>query len=166
MVKSSLIDSNAEKPTRRNLNKDRERLSERKHSQMLCNSPNLAGIEPPEVGRNDQPRSKQAERNEYRKNWKRRLRREHPEQAEDTRLMNLYGVSFADKQAAYKEQNGICPLCSQPLPPIMSSNCCIDHKHGTRGKIRALLHRSCNVWLGYVEKHGMEVLNRASELLR
>jgi hypothetical protein len=140
---------------------------------MLCNSPNLAGNEPPEIGRNDQSRKKsgppkgvsKASWNNHKEGWKRKLRREHPERYADQRLNHLYGVSFADKQAQYEKQQGLCAICNRPLPDIHSPNCCVDHKHGTRGIIRALVHRRCNVWLGVIEELGQGLLDNARSLL-
>lgn len=52
--------------------------------------------------------------------------------------------------ALYKKQNGICSICMKSLGSN-SSSWCLDHNHLT-GNTRELLHRSCNVFLGKVER--------------
>lgn len=53
----------------------------------------------------------------------------------------------AEKQRLYDEQNGICPICNQPLDPEVNKNH-LDHDHaldGPRaGRVRGLLHNVCN----------------------
>lgn len=41
------------------------------------------------------------------------------------------------------EQNGLCPLCAQPIDLSIKGEGVIDHDHDT-GRIRGVLHRSCN----------------------
>lgn len=41
------------------------------------------------------------------------------------------------------EQNGLCPLCHQPIDMTIKGEGVIDHDHDT-GRIRGILHRSCN----------------------
>jgi hypothetical protein len=47
------------------------------------------------------------------------------------------------------KQNGICPICLKKLSLAAS---CFDHNHKT-GKCRSLVHRGCNVFIGFVENH-------------
>lgn len=44
------------------------------------------------------------------------------------------------REEQLKRQNGICPLCTTK---ILKSEATLDHDHET-GKIRQVLHRSCN----------------------
>jgi hypothetical protein len=52
------------------------------------------------------------------------------------------------KNKQYEAQNGICTLCGRPLPPV--AKCHWDHNHQTK-KYRDVLHRRCNIALGYIE---------------
>jgi hypothetical protein len=49
----------------------------------------------------------------------------------------------------YGQQRGICPICEKNLPEL--SKCAWDHDHKT-GVRRALIHRGCNVFLGFIER--------------
>jgi Recombination endonuclease VII len=51
----------------------------------------------------------------------------------------------------FKEQEGKCLVCNLPLPEE-SSKWVWDHSHET-GKGRGLLHRGCNVFIGFIERH-------------
>ena len=58
-----------------------------------------------------------------------------------------------EKERLYKVQNGICPLCGQPLDPEINKNH-LDHDHAldgaNAGKVRALLCLLCNPCEGNV----------------
>lgn len=49
----------------------------------------------------------------------------------------------------YEKQKGICSLCGKQLPPL--DKCAWDHDHQT-GEGRDLLHKGCNVFLGFIER--------------
>lgn len=53
-----------------------------------------------------------------------------------------------------KEQNGICPLCTGPINMTLTAghktDFALDHCHET-GRIRGVLHRSCNGALGKMD---------------
>lgn len=66
-------------------------------------------------------------------------------------LRYKYGITIEDKIRMYEEQQGLCGLCGKPLPAEINK-CCVDHNHSTDA-VRALLHRACNVALGYLEKY-------------
>jgi hypothetical protein len=63
------------------------------------------------------------------------------------------------RETLYKSQNGICPICGKQLPSL--DKCAWDHDHET-GEGRALLHRGCNVFLGFIERDS-EIVNRATQ---
>jgi len=64
-----------------------------------------------------------------------------------------YGITLAEREAIYAEQQGLCGLCGKPLPTeAMCNDCDLDHNHVT-GQHRALVHRKCNVILGIMEKN-------------
>lgn len=48
----------------------------------------------------------------------------------------------------YGAQKGICPICGKQLP---REKCAWDHDHST-GEGRDLLHKGCNVFLGFIER--------------
>lgn len=48
-----------------------------------------------------------------------------------------------------REQDGLCPLCRKPIDLAIKGEGVIDHDHDT-GRIRGLLHRSCNAAEGKI----------------
>lgn len=66
-------------------------------------------------------------------------------------LRRLYGITFEQKKAKYKEQKGLCALCGLPLPEKVT-RACTDHDHET-GQARGLLHQTCNFVVGIFEKY-------------
>lgn len=68
------------------------------------------------------------------------------------------------REKLFEVQKGVCPICNRNLPED-SAEQCVDHDHLT-GYCRALVHRSCNVWIGRVEndpelpKRTMDYLER------
>lgn len=54
------------------------------------------------------------------------------------------------REYLFNIQKGVCPICNKILP-VETFKQCIDHDHKT-GYSRALVHRSCNVWIGRVER--------------
>lgn len=60
---------------------------------------------------------------------------------------------LAHKEALYRRQGGICPLCNNPLGPIENvSQLHLDHSHelngDNAGRVRGLLHGNCNTLEG------------------
>lgn len=49
----------------------------------------------------------------------------------------------------HKEQEGICPLCAKSIDLTIKGEGVLDHDHDT-GRIRGLLHRSCNAAEGKI----------------
>ena len=62
----------------------------------------------------------------------------------------------------HSAQGGVCPVCLKPLPDSLSL-CAWDHDHET-GRGRAMLHRGCNVFVGFLENRP-EIVSRAMEYL-
>jgi Recombination endonuclease VII len=52
------------------------------------------------------------------------------------------------RKLLHEKQKGICPICLRPV----DVNDCLDHSHKT-GFVRALVHRGCNVFIGFIENH-------------
>jgi Recombination endonuclease VII len=79
-------------------------------------------------------------------------------------LKYKYGITLEEKRILFEKQNGICLICLLPLPNYLLDGCCVDHDHET-DIVRGLLHKHCNAFLGFVEKHGMNVLDRIKSYL-
>jgi len=76
-------------------------------------------------------------------------------------LQAKFGICEAQYDLILKSQNGVCAICD--LPPG-GENLCVDHDHKT-GKIRGLIHKTCNVALGMF-KDDPELLEKAATYLR
>lgn len=48
-----------------------------------------------------------------------------------------------------EEQHSICALCNEPIDP---AEAVVDHCH-TTGRLRSVLHRGCNAFLGTIENN-------------
>jgi hypothetical protein len=51
----------------------------------------------------------------------------------------------------WQKQGCLCPLCGKYIDIQKKGEACVDHCHVT-GRIRGVLHRSCNAGLGKVDK--------------
>lgn len=63
------------------------------------------------------------------------------------KITRSYQSTFRRK--LWKEQGGICPLCDKEIDLRIKGEGVIDHDHDT-GRVRGLLHRSCNAAEGKV----------------
>lgn len=72
-----------------------------------------------------------------------------------------YGINFWD---IWKDQDGNCPVCFDPLYTDILERNEIDHCHIT-GKVRGILHRKCNDGIGKLNDDPV-ILQRAIEYLR
>lgn len=64
-------------------------------------------------------------------------------------LLHRYGITLEDKRKAYEKQKGLCSVCGRPLlKDFIKAH--VDHNHDT-GVFRGLLHKRCNIAVGYVE---------------
>lgn len=78
---------------------------------------------------------------EYHKNYNQRVA---PMKKRDAQLRRDYGISLAEYQKLFKQQNGECAICSKKSDKTLH----VDHNHET-GQIRGLLCFRCNYGLGY-----------------
>ena len=95
-------------------------------------------------------------------------KQEHVVERTNKRKIYDKGLRLLKKAHGYdlflelQRQNNKCPICTEPFsvdnPPVW------DHDH-TNGKFRGLLHRTCNLLLGYA-KDSEETLLRSIEYLR
>lgn len=90
--------------------------------------------------------------------------RDHKEEFRNQKLLSLYGITWADKVQMYRDQNGLCKCCEQPLPPVTDRLTHTEHNHNT-GQVRGLVHSRCNRIIGILENTPCLVL-RAQEYLR
>jgi hypothetical protein len=77
------------------------------------------------------------------------------------RRFRLYGVSEQFCRDLYAKQQGICPICDQS---VSWEEAVIDHCHDT-GKVRGMLHSTCNTGLGHLHDD-IKLLQNAIEYLR
>ena len=63
-------------------------------------------------------------------------------------LKTKYGISVEEYDQMFKQQNGVCFICSSP-PTHRRLN--VDHNH-TTGQVRKLLCDKCNMALGLLEE--------------
>jgi hypothetical protein len=87
------------------------------------------------------------------------------------KLKSKYGLTVEQFENMRSIQNNLCAICENDF--TLKKPACVDHNHNT-GKIRGLLHHSCNLILGnsgediailqrainYIKSH-IPVINRA-----
>jgi hypothetical protein len=74
-------------------------------------------------------------------------------------LKYKYGISLEEKEGLFHKQHGLCPICLEALPTLLSPNCAVDHDHETE-RVRGLVHKHCNLFIAYYEKHGKVLFDR------
>lgn len=65
------------------------------------------------------------------------------------RLKHHYGITEQDYHRMLEQQNGCCALCHKPATE-KTGKLVVDHCHNSN-KVRALLHRHCNLAFGFFE---------------
>ena len=74
----------------------------------------------------------------------------HETQTTEPRLVKLARSAMRTHAARLlQEQGGLCPLCLKPIDLRIKGEGVIDHDHDD-GRIRGLLHRSCNAAEGKI----------------
>lgn len=64
----------------------------------------------------------------------------------DYKYKTRYGITLEGKREMYLTQDGKCLICRKKM--LTAGDCQVDHDHKT-GKVRGLLHRSCNLIIGH-----------------
>lgn len=111
-----------------------------------------------------------AERRESSRLCVQRIRKERPQvvhvQARQSLLFTKYGMTMADYDRMFAEQNGVCAACGkeQTHSRVHNGYLCVDHDH-TTGKTRGLLCRKCNIALGHVDDD-VEILKKLIEYIQ
>src|SRR3990167_5839880 len=86
--------------------------------------------------------------------WRENNRERHLEHKRDygKRVARFarYGITRDDYERKLAEQGGICAFCNRPF--ASEKQIAIDHDHAT-GKVRGLVHKMCNVTIGWAERH-------------
>jgi hypothetical protein len=77
--------------------------------------------------------------------------------------LKKYGLTFEQYEQLLKDQNNNCALCGKPFSTDTRSTH-VDHCHRTN-KVRGVVHRACNVILGY-SMENIDILQRAIEYLK
>lgn len=82
----------------------------------------------------------------------------------NAQIQRNYGISLADYDRMYEEQDGACAICRLPQNSKRNTRFCVDHDHDT-GCVRGLLCDSCNRGIGLL-KDDPRLLDRAAQYLR
>lgn len=93
-------------------------------------------------------------------------RAENPDVYRDREFRKRFGITLADYQAKWNEQNGVCAICSKPERGTRNGivrwlN--VDHNHETKA-VRGLLCTNCNVAVGMMFE-SREIMRSAIEYL-
>lgn len=106
-------------------------------------------------------------RNEYIKEWRTKLKENHPQKYRDynrnNNLKRSRGITLDKYNIMLKEQNEKCAICKSSTNGNWD-NFFVDHDHKTN-KNRGLLCSRCNFALGYIEED-LERIERAKIYLR
>ena len=78
----------------------------------------------------------------------RELNRKNPDVLKNTVLKYRYGITLQQKSQMFKDQDGKCAICPRLFKSVSGAS--VDHCHKT-GKVRGLLCKSCNAYLGSVK---------------
>lgn len=76
---------------------------------------------------------------------------------QNQRLIKNYGITLDEKENMSMQQNGVCAVCNKPGKLV------VDHDHKT-GKVRGLLHSSCNAAIGLLKEDVEAALGAARYL--
>ena len=96
---------------------------------------------------------------EKRKADAKRYREAHPEKSRrltrDYRFRSLYGITLAQYDAMFADQDGKCAICNRPEVRLNKKGSpyylSVDHDHAS-GEVRQLLCYTCNSLIGYLDE--------------
>ncbi len=88
------------------------------------------------------------------------------EKHKDGILKRVYGITLDEYNQMIEDQNGICVGCGRPFYGTGTQGLapCVDHDHST-GKVRGIIHQTCNKALG-LTYDDPEVLENLAQYLR
>lgn len=87
--------------------------------------------------------------------------RANPEAAAEHHYKARYGITWAQYDAMFTQQGGLCAICRRECPS--GNRLAVDHDHST-GQVRALLCTPCNQGLGRFHDD-MGLMERAIQYL-
>jgi len=87
------------------------------------------------------------------KEWKSQNKQRMKDLAFKSNLKIHFNLTVEQYYTLLKNQNGVCYICEKEDP---KHNLSVDHDHKT-GEIRGLLCMSCNLKLGWFEKHNTNI---------
>lgn len=109
----------------------------------------------------NQPKVK-AQRAAYQK----QRRKDHPDFYRDQSFRKKYGITLADYDRMFQEQNGRCAICQdRPKSARAHHRLQVDHSH-EKNVVRGLLCSRCNVAAGYLEHLNRKIREPAEAYLR
>lgn len=84
-------------------------------------------------------------------------------------LKHTYGITLAEYETLFSQQNGLCAICAEPEKAIDHltkdiRRLAVDHCHRTK-KIRGLLCLACNTAIGKL-RDSPELIERAASYVR
>lgn len=88
--------------------------------------------------RKSHPEKIKAYREKYKKLGKTKL----------SQIKSRYGITQKDVKNIIQIQGGKCPICKKSFSETVG---CIDHDHKTK-KVRGVIHRKCNLLIGYANE--------------
>jgi hypothetical protein len=97
--------------------------------------------------------------NAYRREYNQRPGRKASER--EGHLRRKYGITIADYERMFEEQDGACAICGQPRPEERTLH--VDHDHAS-GVIRGLLCFRCNQAIGSLQEEP-EIFRVAADYL-
>lgn len=90
---------------------------------------------------------------------KRAERQRNKDTRRDYDFRQKYGITLADYDRMFAEQDGLCAICFQP--PTGGRRMAVDHNHET-GKVRGLLCLRCNLAIGNLRDDPMVIASAFS----
>ena len=65
------------------------------------------------------------------------------------KLKRRYNLTPSDWNKLMEAQNYVCAFCRMPFHNSVLS---VDHSHKT-GQVRGIVHKKCNIFIGYLENN-------------
>ncbi len=97
------------------------------------------------------------ENHEHAKANARKRRAANPNLQRAANLLTKYGLSIKEYDGLLKSQGAACAICATTSDKL-TKRLFVDHDHLT-GAVRGLLCPTCNLYLGWLERHGAEATN-------
>lgn len=79
-------------------------------------------------------------------------------------IKRKYKISYDKYIELYNKQEGCCAICGIKKEMSGTNGLHIDHNH-TTNKIREFLCVRCNCFLGFIETHGVELMNKVVQYM-